>query len=144
MKPKHITTFSLLLLVAFIGCTKAGDPMEALHQLKELYSEKNYSGAEELLTSETRSVMAEIGALEPELKKNGFGFYRFFAKASEWDVLSKRIDESTAVIKVKYTEHPIENIKGISIKFTLKKDGGKWKWDMEEELRFMLSALRRR
>jgi hypothetical protein len=64
-----------------------------------------------------------------------------FNEKTTWDELSRKNDGSHGSIRIRYTGHPVENMIGFEMDFKLRKEGGSWKIDLEDEIR---QALRGR
>ncbi|MBN2040105.1 MAG: DUF4878 domain-containing protein [Spirochaetes bacterium] len=64
-----------------------------------------------------------------------------FTKGMDWTIIEENIEGNNAVVKVKYTAHPIENMKGLELTFRLVKESGKWKIDMQRELEMSIEML---
>ncbi len=64
-----------------------------------------------------------------------------FNEKTTWDELSRKNEGSRGSIRIRYTGHPVENMIGCEMDFKLRKEGGSWKIDLEDEIR---KALRGR
>ncbi len=63
-----------------------------------------------------------------------------FNEKTKWEELSKSVDGSRGVIRIRYTAHPVENMIGYEMDFQVRKTGGTWKIDLEDEVRKALDG----
>jgi hypothetical protein len=64
-----------------------------------------------------------------------------FNDKTAWEEVSKKSDGAAGTIRIRYTGHPVENMIGSEMEFRVRKEGGSWKIDLEDEIR---QALRGR
>ncbi len=144
MKTKPVIVIIIVLAFFISACSKPGpgSPLEALNEIKRLFRDGKNDDVRLLFSSETISIMNEIISMVPDIPDKNFGLQRLFVRGAEWNLQDEKINGDSAMIRIKYTEHPAENMKGYEMTFRMKKESGKWKWDIEKELRESLRLLK--
>lgn len=138
---KKFYTLSLCLLVlAAISCSGSKGPSATLISMKDCQVSGGTDCAKKYFTNGTMAVLDEINKLRPETQKNPDN--AGYAEKSKWDVIDEKIDGDTATVKIKFTEHPIENMKGFELEYRMKKEEGEWRIDQEKEMRTALEMMK--
>ncbi len=140
MKRFILLWLSLIVVFSFISCSKG--PGDVLEKVKSYHSSGDFENVKKFYTKGTVEAMDELEKLSPQSKGKGKNADKKFADGSKWEVVSEKIDGDTAEVKVKYVEHPVENMKGLELPFRLKKEDGEWKIDMEKEMRMGLNMIK--
>lgn len=139
-------SFSFILpvmMICILSCSKPPSaPLQALDAIKGLFAAQKYDEAAEHFTGGTRSAAEDLERISPGARQAGYGVAVLFAGGSEWEVIGSDVKGSEAVIRVRYSRHPVENFKGNEMAFRLRNEGGRWKWDMEREIEESVKALR--
>ena len=58
-----------------------------------------------------------------------------FNDRTQWEELSKNVEGTKGIIRIRYTGHPVENMIGFEMVFRVVKESGSWKLDYENEIR---------
>lgn len=140
MKKLLITMLSLAVLFAVNSCAKK--PSGILDRLQDAAKSGKFEDVKKFYTKGTLAAMEDMNRLVPPRQKDGKYEDNKFAGGAKWDVVSEKVEGDAADIKIKYTEHPVENMKGLEISFRLKKEDGSWKIDMEREIRQSLEMIK--
>ncbi len=125
--------------LAVSSCSKGGGaPSDVFNRMKG-FSGTNIEDAAGFYTKGTMEALREIQKLLPpdQMKKSD----NKFADA-RWEVVEEKVTGDTATVKLRFTEHPVDNVKGTEAEFRLKKEDGAWKVDMEQETRMALQAMK--
>jgi len=61
---------------------------------------------------------------------------------TEWDEVDTKVSGDRATVTLRFIRHPVENMLGYSQIFKLVRENGKWKIDIEDELRVVLQRQR--
>lgn len=136
-----------VVIAAFVvaaGLTACGGsrPSDVLEKMQSVYSSDRFEDAAQYYTKGTVEAMNELNKIAPKSGKEEGLADRKFMKDAKWTVVDEKIIGDTAEVKVKYTEHPVENMKGFEYAFRMKKEDGRWKIDMEQEMKSAISMIR--
>lgn len=140
MKKYLIWAWGLLIAFVFASCTNS--PGDVLEKVKSLHNKGDYESVKKYYTKGTVEAMEELKKLAPDTEEEGGKIEKKFAKGTKWKIVSEKIDENTANVKIQYIDHPIENMKGSEITFKMRKEDGEWKVDMEKEMRIGVEMLK--
>lgn len=130
---KNLSILNLLVIaLALSACSK--DPGTVLVKVKKLYNSGKYDKVPEYYTSGTIKSIEKLEAISNNPRNMILNISKKFPKDSSWEIVSEKIKGDRATVKIKYTEHPVENMKGLEIKFKMRLEAGKWKIDEEKEI----------
>ena len=140
MKRVVLNGLYILLTLAFLSCSKT--PTDALNNLKSNYYRGNIENTKSYFTKGTIEAMKEmekllLGIMDKEMTSDNR-----FIEGAEWEIISEEIVGDRASVRVKYIEHPVENMKGFQHIFLMKIEDNVWKLDMEEELKTSCSMIK--
>jgi hypothetical protein len=134
--------FSVALVALAAGCSKpVGGAMEALMAVKAHYGEGRVERARDCLSEGTRNGLADLSRRAPGFDEGALGIKKLFEAGTRWEIVREVSGHDTGEIEVKYTDAPSLSMKGFVFRFKLKKEGGAWKLDFEEEIRTVRSRL---
>ncbi len=138
---KKLCAGILMLLVVFLstGCKKTEKPSDIFTRMSR-YAGANIEDDPVFYTRGTIEVMDELRKLMPESSRTKAE--NIFAGRARWVVVDETVTGDTAVVKIRFREHPSETMKGAEMDFRLKKEDGMWKIDMEQERRQALDAMK--
>ncbi len=63
-----------------------------------------------------------------------------FTSGASWEELEKKESRDSAVIRIRFTEHPVENMRGYEMSIRLVREDGSWKIDLAKELNESLQS----
>jgi len=135
--------FAVVAVIAVaLSCGGGGGPSDVLKAMQKVYSSENFDDANKYYTKATVELINEMNKLNPKSSREQSLADKKFVSGAKWDVVEEKIDGDTARVKVRYTEHPVENMKGFEYTYKMKKEDGSWKIDMEDELKTALSMMK--
>src|SRR3990172_10937073 len=67
-----------------------------------------------------------------------------FDEKTKWEQVLMKVDGERGMIRIRYTDHPVENMIGLAMDFRMKKEKGTWKIDLADEIRTALQLRRNR
>ena len=135
--------FAIVFMVCFLaagGCSRDTGPASFDGILNKLSKARNFSEAKQYYTGGT------IDATDASVRdgviteKEKLRILPLFSGKTRWEEVSKRVEGDHGVIRIRYTEHPVENMVGFEMDLKVRKEGGAWKIDMEEEIRQALQG----
>jgi hypothetical protein len=138
-------TFILLTIAALavaLACGGGGKPSDVLKAMQKVYSSDKFDDANKYYTKGTVELLNELNKLNPKSTREESLADKKFVSGAKWDVIEEKIDGESAQVKVRYVEHPVENMKGFEYTYKMKKEDGAWKIDMEGELKVALSMMK--
>lgn len=141
MKKQFAVVAVVALLLGLAAC--GGRPSDVLMDLQNAYQSGSLEDPTKYYTKGTMEAMKELGALAPKSEQDKKAQEKEFARGAKWEVVQEKVEGDTAEVKIKYVEHPVENLKGEEMTFKLRKEEGRWKIDMEKEMRASITLLKR-
>lgn len=139
MKKSITIAVCIAMALSLSSCSKG--PADALAGMKRCQEQSDREGAKKFYTNGTVAAMEEMEKLAPDSEKESKSANNI-AKDAEWEIVSEEISGDTAKVKVRFSEHPVEKMKGMEYTFKLKNEDGAWKIDMEKEMRQALELLK--
>jgi hypothetical protein len=135
---KKILIIILLFLTQFsCGKKTAGTPEEVFEKLANT---ENYNEAKIYFTNGTINLMDSAVSKGILDEKDRADYLPLFNKKTKWVITNTTNYGNAAGISLRFTNHPIENLKGTEITYNLVKEDGSWKIDLEKEMKDSLSA----
>jgi len=126
-----VAILSAAILV--VSCSKGGGrPSDVFNRVQNIKGD-NIEAMEPFYTRGTMEVLREFMKIMPEdMKKKGDNK---FAQGAKWDVIDEKVEGDKATVRVRFTDHPVEQVKRTEVAFRMKREDGAWKIDMEQEMR---------
>ncbi len=138
MKRLYFACIIGVCALALTACG-AGKPSDVIKKMQSAAQSDSAEDVYKYYTKGTADAIKEMQKMFPDAAKDKDSK---FAKGAKWDVIEEKIDGDIATVKIKYTEHPVENMKGFEFPFRLKKEEGQWKIDMEREMQQALAMIK--
>jgi hypothetical protein len=140
MKKKYYALILLTGLLAAGGCSRDKGAASFDGIFDKLCHARSFSEAKRYYTGGT------IDAIDASVRegviteKEKLRILPLFSDKTKWEEVSKKVEGSRGVIRIRYTEHPVENMIGFEMDFRVLKEGGSWKIDLENEIRQALQG----
>lgn len=133
---KNLIFFSISLLLLVCACSRGDKGGPISDMLNSLGSEKNsFDDKKKYFTSGTVSVIERAASSGAISKEERILLLPFFSERIKWTVTEQKIEGDSATVRIKFTEHPVENVKGFEMELRMIKSGGAWKIDLEREIK---------
>ena len=127
----------LCLLLLVVSCSKDIDPGDPASAVDGLARAQSPEEKKVFFTSDTQNLLHKA---ESHDFVNPWYFLSLLHEDAEWLERERSVEGDTAGISIVITSHPVENLTGAGMDFKLKKEDGKWKIDLTDELETALSA----
>jgi hypothetical protein len=140
MKKKFYAMVFLACFCAASGCSRDTGPASFDGVLNKLRHARNFSEAKQYYTGGT------IDAIDASVRegviteKERLRILPLFSGKTRWEEISKKVEGDRGVIRIRYREHPVENMVGFEMDLKVRKEGGAWKIDLEQEIRQALQG----
>jgi hypothetical protein len=141
MKSFFVYFIVLVMAIFFVSCS--GNPSDVLLDIRKQQNSGNYDNLNAYFTSGTIKAMEDMDKLSRQNKTGKAKQDKRFMEGTDWDVVEEKVNGNDADVTIKYTDHPIENMRGLELMFKLQKEDGKWKLDMEKDIRKGLEMIRK-
>lgn len=132
MKRQAYLIIAVFISIMIFGCKGSDRPRDVFDRLKNITG----TSLEDAAVAYTKGTMDAIRELHklmpPDQQKRGLD--NKFADA-KWEVVEEKIQGDDATVKIRFIHHRDEQLKGVEMPFRMKREGGMWKIDMEQELR---------
>ncbi|RPI91543.1 MAG: DUF4878 domain-containing protein [Spirochaetales bacterium] len=129
-------------LAVALACGGGGKPSDVLKAMQKVYSSDTFEDANKYYTKGTVELLNELNKLNPKSTGEQSLADKKFVSGAKWDVIEEKIEGESAQVKVRYVEHPVENMKGFEHTYKMKREDGAWKIDMEGELKGSISMMK--
>ena len=130
-----------IIIILFISCSKS--PEDVLLEVKKYYNNSDYDKVMGCYTTGTISAMEELEKLTQQPKFKKLNIAKKFMDGVSWEITNENIKVDSAILIIKYIDHPVENLRGLNVAFRLKKEKGEWKIDEEKEIRENIDIIRK-
>jgi hypothetical protein len=140
MKKKYNVMVFLACLLTAGGCSRDTGSTSFDGILDKLRHAGSFSEAKRYYTGGT------IDAIDASVRdgviteKEKLRILPLFSGKTRWEEVSKKVEGDRGVIRIRYTEHPVENMVGYEMDLKVRKEGGAWKIDLEQEIRQALKG----
>jgi hypothetical protein len=91
---------------------------------------------------------ATVSAIEDAATQTGISvndrlfFLPRFDEKTKWEEVSEKVEGDRGLIRLRYTDHPVENMIGLVMEFKMKRENGAWKIDLADEIRAAMKVRR--
>lgn len=126
---------AICIAMALVGgaCKHEAAPGSIDGLFQGLAAAKDFAEASNYYTDGT------IAALQRAAGKGGFTVEQMGRilpsfTGSQWELLERKEAGDRATVTVRFTGHPVQNLIGFSASFTLVKEDGAWKIDLEDDV----------
>lgn len=143
MKATYIALALCACLAAAAGCSRDRDEAGFDGIFGKLQRARGYAEAKRYYTGGTIDALdgAVRGGVIAEADR--LSVLPLFNDRTEWEELSKNVEGSKGIIRIRYTAHPVENMIGFEMVFRVVKEGGSWKLDLADEIRDAVERRRK-
>lgn len=129
---------ALMLIAASAGCSRGGGAASFDGVFEKLRKVKTFEDARPYYTGGTIDAIDRAVSEGAIAKEGRLGALPVFSAKTEWEELSRKVDGDRGTIRIRYTDHPVENMIGVEADFRMAKEKGSWKIDLEKEIRASL------
>ena len=133
---------NLTLIISLISCSN-NKPRDVIENIQDLYKAGKFKEVRKYYTKGSNLAMDELEKLIPKSKNYREETNKKFANGAEWEVISENIYDTVAEVKIKYNEHPVENMKGLEVQFSMKKEDNMWKINNEDDLKMSIEMIKK-
>jgi hypothetical protein len=129
----------ILIFTTQFSCGKktAGTPEEVFDKLAKA---ENFKEAEIYFTNGTIKLIDSASSNGILDAKDKYNCLPVFNKKTKWSITNTSNYGNAAGITLRFTDHPIENLKGTDITYNLVLENGSWKIDLEKEIKDSISS----
>jgi len=132
---KGCITIPLFFIITLISCAKSTESKNFTDVFNKLSNAGSYNDIKKCYSVDTVKLIdsAEADGLISNDEK--FFILPVFSPDIKWKEISKIQNEDKLEIRIRYIEHPVENMIGFEMDFKLVKENGRWKIDMAEDIK---------
>ena len=140
---KSFIVYAFTLVAAILLFPVPQNPSDVLLDIRKQQSSGNYDNLNVYYTRGTIKAIEDMDKLSKQNKTGKAKEDKRFMEGTDWNVVAEKVNGNDADVTIKYTDHPIENMRGLELMFKLQKEDGKWKLDMEKDIRKGLEMIRK-
>jgi hypothetical protein len=128
--------------LAAAGCSRGGGAASFDGVFDKLRTAKSFDDAKPFYTAGTIDAI-ENAVSEGAVTKGGrLRVLPVFNAKTSWEEVSRKVEGDRGTIRIRYTEHPVENMIGVQMDFRMVREKGSWKIDLEDGIRASLGGSR--
>jgi hypothetical protein len=128
--------------LAAAGCSRGGGAASFDGVFEKLRKAKTFDEAKPYYTAGTVDAV-ERAVSEGAISKEGrLRVLPLFNAKTSWEELSRTVSGDRGTIRIRYTDHPVENMIGVQMDFKMVREKGSWKIDLEDGIRASLGGTR--
>jgi hypothetical protein len=128
--------------LAAAGCSRGGGAASFDGVFEKLRKAKGFDEAKLHYTAGTIDAI-DRAVSEGAISKEGrLRVLPVFNAKTSWEELSRTVDGDRGMIRIRYTDHPVENMIGEQMSFRMVRENGSWKIDLEDGIRASLGGRR--
>jgi hypothetical protein len=139
---KLILTICVCLPAFLLSCSEKQGPTGFDRIFERLSRAKGFDAIRQCYTSGTVSAVEDAVSAGVISEKEKLLVFPRFNEKTKWEEIMTRTDGSRGVMRIRYLDHPYQNMVGYTMDFRLKKEGNSWKIDLEDEVRTALKGRR--
>ncbi len=140
MKKLFLSLPLLALVITAAGCSRDRAPASFDGVFEKLIAARNFGEAKGFYTGGTIDAINDAVSDGVIAEKDRLRILPLFNEKTRWEEVSRKSDGSKGEIRLRYTEHPVENMTGQEMVFRMKKEGSSWKIDLEDDIRQALKG----
>jgi len=128
-------------LAAGGGCSRKRAPAGFDGVFEKLLSARSFEEAKRCYTAGTVDAIDDAVRGGVIAERDRLRVLPLFNEKTRWAEVSRKSEGDRGEIRLRYTDHPVENMIGQVMMFHMKREGDSWRIDLEDEIR---QALRGR
>ncbi len=134
-------TVIILIALSCFGCNRERGKSDFKGILKELCSLSGRESSRDLFSSGTlRSMKSAVKA--GIVKKPETLIRNYFSPGTNLKIIKSSITGSDAVVRVRYLDHPVENVIGSEVDYRFIYQERRWKLDFQKEINEIIRISR--
>jgi hypothetical protein len=103
---------------------------------------KSYKEIRQCYTSGTIAAVEDAVAQGVLSEKDKLSLLPRFNDKMKWEEIQKRVEGSRGMVRIRYSDHPSQNMIGFTMDFRMKRENDSWRIDLEDEMRAALQGRR--
>lgn len=131
----------LLLVITITGCSKDKKHGDFYHVFNSLSNAGTFEEASEYYSSGTVDMVNRASRIGLVDKKEMLSLLPLFSRRTMVRILEEKVSGDSAVINLRYSDHPVENMVGYDMAIRLVHQGGRWRVNYENELKKVIEKL---
>lgn len=131
---KYSVIFHIILIIILSSCSGTSNSSDFSDIFNHLSKAKNFNEIKNFYSKGTLRLIEFAVQNKLMSKKERLLFIPPFRSGAKWKIISEEVIGDRAEVRIKFIEHPVENIRGFGITYQFKKEGGSWKIDIEQDL----------
>jgi hypothetical protein len=116
-------------------CSNKQDSAGFDRVFEKLSHAKGYNETKRYYTSGTIAAVEDAASRGAATGKEKLSLLPRFNEKTKWEELLTKVDGPRGMVRVRYIDHPSQNMIGFTMDFRMKIENGSWKIDLEDEIR---------
>ncbi len=130
----------VFLVAVWQGCSNKQDSASFDRIFDRLSRTKSYDQMRQYYTSDTIAAIEDAVSHGIVSEKEKLTVLPKFNEKMKWEEVSKKANSSRGIIRIRYTDHPVQNMVGFTMDFKLHKEKGSWRIDLADEIRAAMQS----
>jgi hypothetical protein len=102
---------------------------------EKLSRAKGYNETKRYYTNGTIAAIDYAASRVAATEKEKLSLLPLFNEKTKWEELLHKTEGTRGMVRVRYLDHPSQNMIGFTVDFRMKMENGSWKIDLEDEMR---------
>jgi len=137
-----IAAIAAAACLATAACSRGGGAASFDGVFEKLRRAKSFDEVRPYYTSGTIDAI-ERAVSEGAVSKGGrLRVLPLFNAKTSWEELSRKVEGDRGTVRIRYTDHPVENMIGVQMEFNMVREKGSWRIDLEDSIRASLGGGR--
>jgi len=137
-----VAVTALASLVAGAGCSRGGGAASFDGVFEKLREAKTFDEARLHYTAGTVDAIDRAVSEGAVTKEGRLRILPVFSAKTEWEEVSRKVEGDRGTIRIRYTDHPVENMIGMEAEYNMARENGSWKINLEDGIRAALGNRR--
>ena len=139
---KFITIMLACLMAVLPSCSNKQESAGFDRIFERLSRAKSYNEIRQCYTSGTIAAIEDAVSQGALSEKDKLSILPRFNNTTKWEEIQKKADGSRGMVRIRYSDHPSQNMIGFTMDFRMKREDGSWRIDLEDEMRAAVQGRR--
>lgn len=137
---------SVIIVACVLGVISGCSERHGLYSLEGTFEKlsraRGFSEKRDYFTKATVSAIEDAASQGAVSGRDRLSFLPRFDEKTKWEEVSEKVEGNRGLIRLRYTDHPVENMIGLVMEFRMKRENGAWKIDLADEIRSAMKVRR--
>ncbi len=132
---RFVPVFALCTMFLLQTCAGKQDPAGFDRVFERLSRAKSFNEMKAFYTSGTIAAVEDAASSDATTARGRNSLLPQFNEKTKWELLQSSSDRSRGMARIRYLDHPSQNMVGYTMELKMKMEKGSWRIDLEDEVR---------